>query len=93
MLDDLRLSLELLLKHILGNQKSLENQVAPLGDFLSRAGGSTEFVNMFQKLIKYFNDYQNTHIKHNDNVIETEIEFLIEITSVFMKHIIKIHKG
>lgn len=89
-LDDLRLSLEILLKEIFENEKSLENQVSSLGTFIKGKGGSKELGNMFQKLVEYYSNYQNTHVKHNDLIIEEEIEFLLEITSSFMKHIIKI---
>lgn len=48
--------------------------------------------NMFIKLVDYFCKYQNEHIKHNDAVNEDEIDFLIVITTIFMKHIIKLSK-
>ena len=46
---------------------------------------------MFQKLVEYFSKYQNTYIKHEDKVIEEEIEFVFEITSSFMKHFIRLN--
>lgn len=91
LLDDLRVSLELLLKEVLNNNKSLENQIGNLGTFLSQNGGSKQFTNMFTKLVDYYANYQNTFIKHDDAVIEEEIEFIFEMTSSFMKHIVKIH--
>lgn len=78
-LDDIRLSLEVLLKKILSNEKSLENQIALLGEYISNNGGSTELKNMFLKLVDYFSKYQNTYVKHNDNVNKDEIEFIIEL--------------
>lgn len=90
LLDDLRLSLELLLKNILNNQKSLENQLGDLGILITTKGGSKELGNMFQKLVEYYSKYQNTYVKHNDKVIEEEIEFIFELTSSFMKHFIRI---
>ena len=50
-LDDLRLGLELLLKVLLNNKKSLENQIPQLGVFIKKMGGSSELANMFVKLI------------------------------------------
>lgn len=91
LLDDLRLSLEILLKSILNNDKSLENQLSGLGKFIQDRNGSKELGNMFQKLVEYFSKYQNTYIKHDDNVIEEEIEFIFEISSSFMKHFIRIN--
>jgi hypothetical protein len=44
---------------------------------------------MFVKLIDYFAKYQNTYVKHNDAVIESEIEFIYEMTSSFMKLLIR----
>ncbi len=91
LLDDLRLSLELLLKSIFSNSKSLENQIADLGAFIQKKGGSKELGNMFQKLVDYYSKYQNTYVKHNDDIIEEEIEFILELTSSFMKHLIRIN--
>ena len=71
-LDDLRLSLELLLQEIFGNSKSLENQISEVGTMVISKGGSKEFANMFQKLVEYHTKYQNTYIKHDDRVMELE---------------------
>ena len=90
-LDDLRLVLETLLKAILENERSLENQLPGLGQFIKARDGSPEFGNMFAKLVEYYCRYQNTYVKHADAVIEQEIEFVLEITSSFMKHIIRMH--
>jgi len=90
LLDDLRLSLEKLLQALLGNSRSLENQIAALGLFVKQRGGSPELSNMFVKLVEYYGKYHNTYIKHDDAVIEEEVEFIIEITSAFMKHLVRI---
>lgn len=92
-LDDLRLALELFLKQILKNEKSLENQFANIGALVSKAGGSKEYTNMFIQLIKYYGDYQNSYVKHNDKVVLPEVEFVMELTSIFMKNIIKFNKN
>ena len=91
-LDDLRLALELLLRSLFSNSKSLENQIALLGEFIRAKGGSSELSNMFQKLVDYFSKYQNTYIKHDDAVIVAEVEFMFELTSSFMKHLIRLSK-
>lgn len=92
-LDDLRLGLETLLKIVFQNEKSLENQVSMLGSFLKQNGGSTELSNMFVKLVDYYSKYQNSYVKHNNAVIEQEIEFMIEITASFMKHIVRLSEA
>lgn len=90
LLDDLRLSLEILLREILGNSKSLENQIAIIGIKLKEKGTSPQFTNMFQKVLDHYCKYQNDHVKHNDKMPEEEVEFIFELTSSFMKHIIRV---
>lgn len=90
LLDDLRLSLEKLLHSLLGNEKSLENQISNIGGFIKERGGSPELRNMLVQLINYYTDYQNTYIKHDDAVIDEEVEFVVEITSSFMKYIVRV---
>ncbi len=89
-LDDLRLSLELLLKPLLGNDKSLENQIPLLAAFIKNRGGAADLGNMFVKLVDYYTKYQNSYVKHDDGVIEDEVEFIFELTSSFMKHLVRL---
>ncbi|WP_407487798.1 hypothetical protein [Elizabethkingia anophelis] len=89
-LDDLRLSLELLLKGILKNNKPLEKQTSDIGAYIREKGVSKELINMFIKLVDYYCQYQNTYVKHNDAVVENEIEIIFEMTSSFMKFISRI---
>ena len=90
LLDDLRLALELLLNSLFSNTKSLENQIQILGTFLKGKGGSPELSNMFLKLIDYYTKYHNTYVKHDDAVIEEEVEFIFELTASFMKHLVRL---
>ena len=90
LLDDLRLSLELLLKAIIGNNKSLENQLGEIGAFIQSRNGSKELNNMFVKLIDYYSKYNNTYVKHDDAVIENEIEIIFEMTCSFMKFLARL---
>ena len=81
---------ELLVKALLNNGRSLENQIADLGAQLKIANASSELRNMVTQIIKYYTDFQNNHVKHNDAVNENEIEYVIELTSVVMKYLIKV---
>jgi hypothetical protein len=90
LVDDLRLGLELLLKSGLENTKSLENQLPLIGARLKERGTSSQFMNMFGKLLDYYCKYQNEYVKHDDNLPEEEIEFIFEITASFMKHIVRV---
>ncbi len=89
-LDDLRLSLEELLRQLINNDKSLEKQVPLIGRYIKDRNGSAELANMFEKLIDYYSKYQNTYVKHDDAVPTAEVDFILEITSSFMKHLIRI---
>ena len=93
LLDDLRLSLERLLRGVFVNNKSLENQIKFVGGYIKKNGGSKELANMFVKLVEYYTNYQNSYVKHDSAVIEEEIEFVFEITSSFMKHLVRISAG
>jgi hypothetical protein len=90
-LDDLRLALELLMRQIFGNEKTLENQLPFVGKFVKVHGGSPQLANMFEKLLDYYAKYQNTYVKHNDKVITAEIEFIFELTASFMKHLLRLN--
>ena len=88
-LDDIRLSFELLVKDLLGNDKSLENQLSGIGGILDKAGTSVELKNMVHTIVDYYTRFQNNHVKHDDAVNSNEIEYVIELTSVVMKFLIK----
>jgi len=90
LLDDLRLGLEKLLRSVLSNSKSLEKQIPEVGKFIDAAKGSTHLGFMFVKLLEGYAKYQNENVKHDDFVMEEELEFMIEITATFMKHIIRL---
>ncbi|MFZ6747462.1 hypothetical protein [Undibacterium sp. Ren11W] len=89
-LDDLRLALELLVRRLFNNQKSLENQISLLGQYVKDRGGSSQLANMFERLVDYYTKYQNTYVKHDDAVITAEIEFVFELTCSFMKHFLRL---
>lgn len=86
-LDDMRLSLELLVKQILGNGKSLDNQISELGTKLN--GYHAELRNLIVKTIDYLCKYQNQYVKHNDAVNPEEIDYIIEQTSATINFLIK----
>lgn len=91
LIDDLRLSIELLLKDILNNDKSLENQSSELGNYLKSRNVSVEIRNMFIKLLEYYGKYQNEYIKHDDAVKESEIDFVINVSSSFIGLLIQMN--
>jgi hypothetical protein len=90
LLDDLRLCLEITLRNVLENHKSLENQLPSLGVFVKSSGGSSEFTNMINRLLDYYSKYQNEYVKHSDTVNEIEANFVFELTSVFIKQLVRL---
>ncbi len=45
---------------------------------------------MFVKLVDYYAKYQNAYVKHDAAVVEQEVDFIFEITSCFMRHLVRI---
>lgn len=88
-LDDMRLSLELLLKEILNNNKSLENQISNLGKILKANSVSTEISTLFHSVFDFYTRYNNTYVKHNDLVKQNEMELIINQTSILIQFLIK----
>lgn len=86
--DNMRLSLELLLKGILKNQKSLEKQQENIGAYLKGQSVSTEISTMFWKILDFYNTYQNNKAKHGNMVSPYEVEFIIYLTGTFMRFLL-----
>ena len=99
LIDDLRASLESLLKDILHRNKGLEKQKDKIGEYLKDKGVPKEIRNMFNTLIAEYTGYQNEHIKHikntkhNDNIKGPEVEFMIYLTGTFMRFILKLEES
>jgi hypothetical protein len=90
LLDDLRLALEKLVQSLVGNERTLENNVGEVGAFIKAKGGSGELRGMFVKLLDYYTKYQNEFVKHDDAVIEEEVDIILELSSSFMKHLVRL---
>ena len=92
LLDNLRLALEQLLRILLGNKKSLDNQKVPLLRWLREHGAHPQVVNMFHDLLARFTQYQNDAVKHGDNWSYFEVEFMIYLTGVFMRFLLELEQ-
>jgi hypothetical protein len=64
-----------------------------VGRFVRERGGSPQLANMFEKLLDYYNKYQNTYVKHDGAVPMLEAEFVLELSACFMKHLIRVYKS
>lgn len=86
--DNLRLSLELLVKDILGNRKSLENQKTEIGAYLKSKNVSTEISNLLWTILDYYSKYQNNKAKHENAVPIDEVEFVLYLTGTIMRFLL-----
>ncbi|MGT2926383.1 hypothetical protein [Streptococcus cuniculipharyngis] len=93
-LDNARLCLELLLKSLLVNEKSLENQRKPLGGWLKEQGVPKEISNMIWERIDYYAASQNNHVKHKKikeltkKLTEIEVCLIRDETYAIIKYLV-----
>jgi len=83
-LDNLRYSLEQLLKDILKNKKSLENNKIAMLSWLKVKGVHVHIRNMVETLLSRYGDYMND-VKHGEDYSTHDVEFMIYQTGIFMR--------
>jgi hypothetical protein len=93
LLDNLRFALEQMLRAVLSNQKSLENQREEALKWLASHKIHAHIVNMYNDLITKFASYQNDAVKHNEKYSPAEIEFMIYMTGTFLRFLVQLHSG
>ena len=86
--DHLRLSLELLLKDIFNNGKSLENQKSDIGNYLKSKNISPEISNLLERVLDYYAKYQNNKAKHDCAGLSSEVEFILYLTGTVMRFLL-----
>jgi hypothetical protein len=89
LLDNLRVSVEQVLKAVLNNQRSLENQKEEFLRWLSAHDAHSQIRNMYHDLLfGKFAQYQNDAVKHNeDKYTVAEVEFMIYLTGTLLRFI------
>lgn len=92
LLDNLRFSLEQLLRSLLENHKSLENQKEVLGKWFKERGTHPQIANMYHTLLAQFARYQNDAVKHGVAYASSEIEFMVYLTGSFMRLLLQLHE-
>jgi len=90
LLDDLRVSLETLLRELLSNRKSLEKQKDPLLKWMDERGAHKQIRNQFWTLLDYYSKYQNDTVKHQEKWEEFEVEHIIYLTGCFMRFLLQL---
>lgn len=94
LLDNLRFAIEQLLKEVLRNSKSLENQQGELGKWLKGKGVHQQVINLHNQLLfGNFRQYQNDAVKHAGEYQEQDIEFMIYLTGTFMRLLLQLEKS
>jgi len=84
-LDNCRLALELFLKYLFNNDKSLENQISNIGQFLEERNVTIETRNMYANFIKSYLKFQNENVKHNSvELDQKESRLMFSITIDFI---------
>lgn len=89
-LDDLRWSLEQLLRAVLGNEQPLEGQKPHIARWLKDHGVHQSVVQLYVDLQTHFKDYQNDAVKHGEKWSEDEIEFMVYLTGSFMRLVLRL---
>lgn len=89
LLDNLRFSIEQLLKEILKNDKSLEKQKDELLGWLKERKNHQWIINLYQQLLHYYCKYQNDAVKHDEEFSKDELEFMIYLTGTFIRFLIQ----
>lgn len=86
-LDNIRLTIELLVKNITGSNASLENQNSLLGQFLKEKGISRETRNLFLKMLNMYEKIQNNQAKHSvpNRLDKKEVTLLMNQSTVILK--------
>lgn len=90
LLDNLRFAVEQLLRSVLRNRKSLENQMELILQWLNQKGVHQQIINMYRTLLKQFTQYQNDAVKHGEAFSSSEIEFMIYLTGTFMRLVLEL---
>jgi hypothetical protein len=90
LLNNLRVALEQLLKDLMRNRKTLENQRRLVLTWLKERGVHVQIRNMYEGLFTQYCDYQNQAVKHDQAHAPHDVEFMIYLTGTFMHHLLRL---
>lgn len=86
-IDDMRLSIESLIRSIMGTNRTLENQIQPVGAALKNKGVLPQAVTFITTMLTHYTKYQNDNVKHHDTLDIEDIEMIVSMTAIMMKYI------
>jgi hypothetical protein len=94
LLDNLRFAVEQLLRVVLKNEKSLENQKDAFLAWLKDHGLHSSIISMYHVLLfDRFTKYQNDAVKHSEQYSPLEIEFMLYLTGTFIRLILRVDES
>ena len=86
-IDDMRLSIESLIRSMMGTNKTLENQIQPVGAALKNKGVLPQAVTFITTMLTHYTKYQNDNVKHHDTLDIEDIEMIVSMTAIMIKYI------
>jgi hypothetical protein len=86
--DDLRASLEKLVKQILGNSKTLENNKKGIEEWLKGKGTHSQVVKIFSNILNSYIVFMND-VKHVSNYSSNDLEFMVYQTAIMMRMLLE----
>ena len=90
--DKTRLALEIFLRELLNNDKTLENQKEELNKYLGN-DVHQNIKSMFLQILDFYTKFNNNEAKHNSgNFSECEVEFLFYLVGNFIRLFMQIEK-
>lgn len=84
--------MEKLLRSILGNRKSLENQKNPLLNWMKKKHVHVQVRNLYNTLLGHFSQYQNEAVKHGDGWNVSDVEYMVYLTGTFMRMLLVLNR-
>jgi hypothetical protein len=89
LLDNLRISMEQMLRAVLNNTRSIENQKDEFLKWLKAHDAHSQIANIYHDLLfGKFTQYQNDAVKHNeDKYTLAEVEFVLYLTGTLLRFI------
>lgn len=70
----MRLSIESLVREIMGTTKTLENQIPSVGAALKAKGALPQAITFITTMLTHYAKYQNDNVKHHDTADVEDIE-------------------
>ena len=88
--DNFRKALESCFQEFFCNTKNLDNNIEEVGKYLAENDAPSELTGMIRTLISSYKKMNDKGVKHNDEIDERYLEFLMYQTGIFIRMLIKV---